>query len=213
MNSTGGLQKSAEDAGGTTQACPNAFDNVFKVICDKHINWFLPVINSIFGTDYDEDTEISVLQPECHSGVKMRYNRSANAEIATSEITIMVEAHIYLMEYQNLNDDEITIRITECVPPVMEPSTDCNNIVTFQLPKSSTIYVKSTEDVPDKTTIRYVSPDGSTYDCESDNVILRRMTLNQIIDERLLPYLPFYMTRYGKELAHAGNLEKFKITL
>jgi hypothetical protein len=60
---------------------------------------------------------------------------------------------------------------------------------------------------PRKTTIEISFPNGETVTYESDNVILEDFTKEYIIENKLFPYIPFYITRYENEIAGEGNID------
>ncbi|MCX4316838.1 MAG: hypothetical protein OSJ52_09415, partial [Lachnospiraceae bacterium] len=79
---------------------------------------------------------------------------------------------------------------------------------TIRMPRFSVIYVKRTEKTPKKTTITFLFPNDEHVTYEADNVILEELTKEYLVEKRLFPYIPFYITRYEKELASENNVEK-----
>ena len=45
-------------------------------------------------------------------------------------------------------------------------------------------------------------------DYESDNVILEQLSKEYIVEKRLFPYIPFYISRYEKEIVSGYNIDK-----
>jgi hypothetical protein len=75
------------------------------------------------------------------------------------------------------------------------------------MPRFSVIYIKKTDNTPEKTTITFTFPDGQNIVYESENVILAKFTKEYIVEKRLFPYIPFYIARYEKELTTGDNIE------
>ena len=68
---------------------------------------------------------------------------------------------------------------------------------TIPMPRFSVIYIKRTEKTPKATRITFTFPDGQEVNYVSENVIL----------ERLFPYIPFYIARYEKDITSENNIE------
>lgn len=69
------------------------------------------------------------------------------------------------------------------------------------MPKFSIIYVKRTSKTPKTTKITFTFPDGQTINYEANNIILEQFTKEYIIENRLFPYIPFYIARYEKDIS------------
>ncbi len=79
---------------------------------------------------------------------------------------------------------------------------------TVSMPRFSVIYIKKTDKTPKTTTITFAFPDGQTVDYKSDNVILEDLTKEYIVEERLFPYIPFYIARYEEAVASGGAVNQ-----
>jgi hypothetical protein len=77
----------------------------------------------------------------------------------------------------------------------------------ISMPNFSVIYVKKTDKTPRKTTIEISFPNGEIVTYESDNVILEDFTKEYIIENKLFPYIPFYIARYENEIVGEGNID------
>lgn len=69
------------------------------------------------------------------------------------------------------------------------------------MPKFSIIYVKRTSKTPKTTKITFTFPDGQTINYEANNIILEQFTKEYIIENRLFPYILFYIARYEKDIS------------
>ncbi len=76
------------------------------------------------------------------------------------------------------------------------------------MPRFSVIYLKKTDKTPKSTAITFTFPDGQHVNYESENVILAEFTKEYIVEKRLFPYIPFYIARYEKEIAHGNRIEE-----
>ena len=68
------------------------------------------------------------------------------------------------------------------------------------LPESAVIYLRQTNNTPDKLTVEVKSPQGQTMTYESKVIKVQEYTKDVIFRKKLLMYLPFYVMRYENEL-------------
>ena len=59
-----------------------------------------------------------------------------------------------------------------------------------------------------KTPVTFAFPDGQEVTYASANVILEEMTKEYMVEKRLFPYIPYYITRYEKELISGKGIER-----
>lgn len=178
------------------------YDNVFKTMKSKHKRLFISVINNIFGTGYPMDAQVTVLPSEGYLTESGTMNGNKAIEEKISDFLIRIGQDVYLLECQSYNDDSMAIRIAEYAFIAARQTAvwDIGH-VTIPMPRFSIIYVKRTNRTPRTTTVTFTFPDGQSVDYKSDNVILDDLTREYIVKERLFPYIPFYITRYEKEIS------------
>jgi len=121
---------------------------------------------------------------------------------------IKIEGEIYLLECQSYDDGSMAIRIAEYAFIVARQFATWDiGHATIPMPRFSVIYVKRSEKTPKTTTITFSFPDGQTVNYESANVILEEFTKEYIVEKKLFPYIPFYITRYEKDIMSESNIE------
>lgn len=184
------------------------YDNVFKTMKAKHKRLFIPVINDIFGKAYPIDAEIAILPSEGYLTENETADGSKEIEEQISDFLLRIGHEVYLLECQSYNDDFMAIRIAEYAFLAARQSAvwDIGHAV-IPMPRFSVIYIKRTDRTPQTTTITITFPDGQAVSYASENVILERLTKEDIIGKRFFPYIPFYIARYEKEIALERNVD------
>jgi hypothetical protein len=184
------------------------YDNVFKTMKSRHKRLFISVINETFGKHYSMDTKVEALPSEGYLTEGETLDGSKEIEEQISDFVIKIENEIYLLECQSYDDGSMAIRIAEYAFIIARQFATWDiGHATVPMPQFAVIYVKRTARTPRETTVTFTFPDGQKVDYKSDNVILEEFTKEYIVEKRLFPYIPFYITRYEKELTTEGNIE------
>ena len=184
------------------------YDNVFKTLKSKHKRLFISVINDIFGKEYPMNIKMEVLPSEGYLTESESIDGSKKIEEQISDFLIKIGTEIYLLECQSYDDNSMAIRIAEYAFIVARQfaTWDIGHAI-IPMPRFSVIYVKSNEKTPKTTIITFTFPDGQRIDYQSENIILKQFTKEYIVEKRLFPYIPFYITRYEKEIMAEKNID------
>ncbi len=184
------------------------YDNVFKTMKSRHKRLFIPVINITFGKNYPLDTEISVLPSEGYLTKNETTDGSVEIEEQISDLLLRIGNETYLLECQSYQDNSMAIRIAEYAFITARQSAlwDIGHAV-IPMPAFTIIYIKRSDNTPPKTSVTFTFPDGQTVTYESDNVILEQFSKESIVENRLFPYIPFYVARYEKEILAKGGID------
>lgn len=184
------------------------YDNVFKTMKYKHKRLFIPVINETFGKSHPLDANIEILPSEGYLTESETIDGSKKIEEQISDFLIKIEDEIYLLECQSYDDGSMAIRIAEYAFLVARKfaTWDISHVI-IPMPQFSVIYIKKTDKTPKTTAITFSFPDGQTITYQTPNIILAEFTKEHIIEKHLFPYIPFYIARYEKDIASAGNID------
>ena len=184
------------------------YDNVFKTMKSKHKRLFISVINDVFRKEYPLDSKIEVLPSEGYLTEEETRDGSKNIEEQIADFVMKIENELYLLECQSYDDDSMAIRIAEYTFIVARKFATWDiGYANIPMPQFSIVYVKRTNRTPKSTKITFTFPDGQTVNYESPNIILEDFTKEYIVEKKLFPYIPFYITRYEKELTSENNIE------
>lgn len=183
------------------QKTTNDYDRVFKTMKMKHRRLFISVINEIFGKQYSRDVPIEVLPSEGFLTRQETKNGSEKIEERDSDFLIRIEDTVFLLECQSYEDGSMAIRIAEyAFIAARQSAVWRNGYAVMTMPHFSVIYVKQTNGTPRQTKIVFIFPDGQSVEYKADNILLKDYSKEEMIEKRLFPYIPFYVTRYEKEL-------------
>jgi hypothetical protein len=184
------------------------YDNVFKTLKYKHKRLFIPAINKAFKKNYSLNVNVEVLPTEGYITENETADGSKDIEKKDNDFLIRIGNDIYLLECQSFDDGSMAIRMVEYAFLAARQTAQWGiGFARISMPNFSVIYVKKTDRTPRKTTIEISFPNGETVTYESDNVILEDFTKEYIIENKLFPYIPFYITRYENEIAGEGNID------
>ena len=178
----------------------NDYDSVFKTLKARDTRLFIPVINDALGKNYPMDADIRLLDSD---GQLISFGEDGEAEISDriGDMLISVNGDLYIVECQSYIDNSIGIRVAEYSfnvarnGAIMSPER-----VILKLPASVVIYVKDVGKIPPETEIVYEAPGGEQLIYRQRNVILKDISKEEILEKRLLAYIPFYVTRYERQL-------------
>jgi hypothetical protein len=188
------------------------YDNVFKTLKYKHKRLFVPAINKAFKKDYPLNVKVEILPTEGYLTENETADGSKEIEEKDNDFLIRIGNDVYLLECQSYDDGSMAIRIVEYAFLAARQTAQWDmGYAKITMPNFSIIYVKRTDKTPKKTTIEISFPNGEQVTYESDNVILEEFTKEYIVENRLFPYIPFYIARYEKELAAEGNVDTSRI--
>lgn len=182
------------------------YDNVFKTMKSKHKRLFVSVINEIFERNYPLDILVEALPTEGYLTESETTDGSKQIEEQISDFLIKIQNEVYLLECQSYDDGSMSIRIAEYAFIVARQFATWDiGTARIPMPRFSIIYIKKSDKTPEKTKITFTFPNGQEVDYEADNVILEDITKEYIIENRLFPYIPFYIARYESNLVKEGQ--------
>jgi hypothetical protein len=185
------------------------YDNVFKTLKYKHKRLFIPAINKAFKKNYSLNVKVDILPTEGYLTESETTDGSKDIEKKDNDFLIRICDDIYLLECQSFDDGSMAIRMIEYAFLAARQTAQWDiGYARISMPNFSVIYVKRTDNTPRKTTIEISFPNGEIITYESDNVILEDFTKEYIMDNKLFPYIPFYIARYENELAGEGNIDE-----
>lgn len=179
------------------------YDTVFKTLKSCHKRLFISVINRTFNKNYPLTTEPTVLPTDNYVGNP----DTGEIEERESDLFFDICGDTYLIECQSYNDNTMAIRIAEYTFLSARSNAEwIEGKVVFNMPEYAVIYVKSDDKTPLYTEITFNFPHNKPVIYNRKNVILKEISKEQIIENKLIPYIPFYITRYEKEMLDNGDI-------
>ena len=116
-----------------------------------------------------------------------------------SDMIVIIDNDPYLIECQSYND-EMEIRIAEYA--FMSAKTraykDEYGRMVINMPPYSIIFVRSNSNTPKETKLVFRFPNNQEVEYSCENTLLYDMSKEDIIKNRLYPFIPYYIARYEK---------------
>ena len=185
------------------------YDTVFKTLKSSHKRLFVSIINKIFNKQYPLNTIPTVLSTDNY----IENSVSDEIEERDSDLFMEICGDTYLIECQSYEDGTMAIRIAEyAFLTARNTAVWENGKVVLNMPQYAVIYVKSNNSTPQYTEITFKFPNHESITYNSKNIILKEYKKEDIIKDRLIPYIPFYMTRYEKEML-SGDTNDISVAL
>lgn len=176
------------------------FEDVFKSLKVEHTRLFIPLINEVFGTDYSLDEKIELLPSE---GVTLTPANDGTADVKkrVTDMIVKIRDKLYIIECQSDNDSTMVIRLAEyAFMGALRNAVLKDGIMHIKMPKYTVLYVRSNSKTPRKTRIKVSFPTGEVVDYYSDNILMKEITKEEIVDKRLYALVPFYILRYEEAI-------------
>lgn len=179
------------------------YDNVFKTLKHSHKRLFISVINNAFHKNYPLNTIPVVLPTDSY----IENPSSQKTEERESDLLFNICGDTYLIECQSYEDGSMAIRIAEyAFLSARNHAHWENGTVTLTIPAYTVVYVKSNDKTPLTTEITFRFPNGEEIHYNCQNILLAKFSKEELIANRLYPYIPYYITRYEKLIAAGQDI-------
>ena len=168
------------------------FDTVFRIIVQRMPQLLPAVINEIFHTDYAKDTPIEQIRNE---------QITLLGKIITDAV-LRIGGHIYHLECQSTPDGTMAIRMVEYDFAIaLEQARRDGKPYRVKFPSSAVLYLRHPKDMPDTLAVDVELPDGNHFQYKTPVAKVQRYRLDEILQKKLLLFLPYYIMRYEKDFA------------
>ena len=134
---------------------------------------------------------------------------------------IEIRNHRYHVECESIPNAHIAIRMVEYdfhialsdmesviggKAEAQKYSADADYVLRF--PKSAVLYLRHNNSTKETLCVRMILPDGTKADYRIPTVKVQEYTKKEILNKRLLFFIPFYILRYEKELSQINESEE-----
>ena len=176
------------------------FDDVFKSLKIEHIRLFIPLINAFFGTKYSLDENIELL-PSDGVALTPTIDGTVNIKGRTLDMLARIGGKTYIIECQSYPDSSMVIRMAEyALMGALRNAKYEDGVYYIDLPRYAIVYVRSNSNTPRTTRIRVCFPSGEEVDYDSDNIIMKDITKEEIVERKMYALVPFYILRYEQDI-------------
>lgn len=189
------------------------YDDVFRTMLNDCSRFILPLLNEVFGENYD-GTETIVFANDYHFQNKQD---GAEDKIITDVSFKVIKGDTekkYHFECQSTIDNSMVLRFFEYDSQIALDDATIEKIVgddggkksdgvlTVTFPHSAVLYLRSNKNTGDVMTIRFVTPGGEVkYDIPI--IKMQTYTLEDIWEKEIYLLIPFYI------FTHEANFPKY----
>ncbi len=189
------------------------YDDVFRTMLNDCSRFILPLLNEVFGENYD-GTETIVFANDYHFQNKQD---GAEDKIITDASFKVIKGETekkYHLECQSTIDNSMVLRFFEYDSQIALDDATIEKIVgddggkksdgllTVTFPHSAVLYLRSNKNTGDVMTIRFVTPGGEVkYDIPI--IRMQSYSLEDIWEKEIYLLIPFYI------FTHESNFPKY----
>ena len=189
------------------------YDDVFRTMLNDCSRFILPLLNEVFGENYD-GTETIVFANDYHYQNKQN---GAEDKIITDASFKVIKGDTekkYHLECQSTIDNSMVLRFFEYDSQIALDDATIEKIVgddggkksdgvlTVTFPHSAVLYLRSNKNTGDVMTIRFVTPGGELkYDIPI--IRMQSYSLEDIWEKEIYLLIPFYI------FTHEANFPKY----
>lgn len=178
-----------------TDDSSQVYDNSFKTMTVRIPRFNIPLLNEMFGTDYDMGDVVELEYNEdtgIYTGFRIK-RRSSDSKLS-------VDGKRYHLECESTVNSEIAIRLFEYdwIDAVNQVS-NVNGVYVVRLQNSGLLFLRSSKNTPEKYTYKLVLPGGQEVEYQVPIVKNLDYSLMDIFEKKLYMLLPFYVLQHEKK--------------
>ena len=194
---------------------PTPLDDVFRTEGEKMKEWFIPIINEVYGTSYKVSQATILMQPneQMHeAAVDTDDVDQKGIPKKITDMSILVEGHVYHLECQSLEDGTIVIRLVEygLFLAVRNANLDKKTgVLNVNLPRQLVLYLRRRE-AGKSVEVNY------RYDDQQIRVLIpgipvQKYSIRELFEKKLYLLIPYYMMRYEEQFETGAGIENPRI--
>ena len=183
------------------------YDDAFRTMVTDCTVLLIPIINLVFGKNYDLNEKIVL-----HHNEHFIHKKGDIVEKRITDSYFTIAGDAYNLECQSTADNTMIIRIMEYAfeSALEEASLTSNDTMEMTFPKTAVLYLRSDASTPDKMKhiIHFPEGDFTTY---TSIMKIKDYTLGDMLKNKLYFLLPFLIFNYEKDLVeYDTNPEKLE---
>ena len=189
-----------------TKGINTPYDDAFRTMLQECKTLIIPIVNEIFGTDYNETVNIEFEENE----IFMYREEEMKKRITDSSfsITSEVQKKFYHLECQSTVNGSMVVRMFEYDSQIaLKHREEVGNVLNLKFPESAVLYLRHNKNTPDSLKVNIETPGGNvSYDIKTLKV--KEYSLDEIFEKKLLFLIPFYIFTYEAELEKINYSEE-----
>ncbi|WP_051533408.1 hypothetical protein [Anaerovibrio sp. RM50] len=168
------------------------YDDVGHTLLYDCSHLILPVINEMFGENYD-GTEQIVFQP---NELYIQQQNGRQRKRITDSSFYVIKGNVtkkYHYEIQSTEDNTMSLRMFEYDAQIaLSDGKITDNVLEVSFPHSALLYLRHSERTPDTTMVRIKTP-GTTAEYGIPVLKVQKYSIDEIFDKKLFYLIPFYI--------------------
>ena len=162
------------------------FDTIYRTMVQKYPQLVIPLINELFRTSYDANTDSQQLRNE---------QLTLGKKLITDSL-FRIQDTLYHIECQSTPDGTMAIRMFEYDAMIAIDGARHNPSGKIRFPMSGVLYLRHTSNTPDTLELQVVFPDQQEITYQVPVIKAKEYTIDELFHKKLLMILPFYVMRY-----------------
>ena len=184
------------------------YDNIFRTLSEKNPRLLIPIINMLFGTEYDMTEHLDLLSGEHHLLPNAELDNVG--EIITDSC-ICLENKLYHMECQSTPDGSMILRMVEYDFYIaLEHVVKVDNMYEMVFPQSAVLYLRHTGNTPDNMNMRIRFPNHEQITYRVPIIKVQQFNADIIVNKKLFFLIPYYILRYENQLDYIDSTTLMK---
>ena len=182
------------------------YDNAFRTMEGECNDLLVPVINHMFGENYDETAVIKRLRNE---HIVEKKDKTGVKRITDSSLEIIFEnvTKRYHIECESKRYDvSILVRIFEYDSQIALDSAERGlHKIYMKFPNTGILLLRESSDAPKRAVVEIEMPSGEQISYQVQIIKMADYGLDDIFDSKLYMLLPFYIFKYERQLQLIDN--------
>ena len=189
----------------TSKKTVTNYDGITKQLLDNMDDrGMIEFINSTFGRNFSSDSSVTRLATE---------TTDKETKQKRCDYFVKINDDFFLIEIQSYEDEEMALRIFEYGSrgAVLHSLENDGDTIDIQFPEPVVFYLRKEGKVHEKLSVRMRrSGSDETYNYAARVVYVEDYDLDGLMENNMLPLVPFYPMRYEKmlEKKHSSNDER-----
>ena len=172
------------------------YDNIFRTLSEKNPTLLIPIINTVFSTNYDIAEKLDLLSGEHHI---LPNADSRDTEEIITDSCIRLKNKLYHIECQSNPDGSMVIRMVEYDFYIaLEHATKVGNVYEMEFPQSAVLYLRHTDKTPDSLKMNIKFPNGDYVSYEVPIFKAQELSADELLSKKLFFIIPYYILKYEK---------------
>ena len=182
------------------------YDDAFRTMLQECKKLIIPIVNEIFGTDYNETVKIDFEENEIF--IYREEEMKKRITDSSFSITSEVQKKFYHLECQSTVNGSMVVRMFEYDSQIaLKHREEEGNVLNLKFPESAVLYLWNNKNTPDSLKVNIETPGGNvSYDIKTLKV--KEYSLDEIFEKKLLFLIPFYIFTYEAELENINCSEE-----